>query len=106
MEAVAAEHNTDSIQQIALAYVMQKALHVIPLVGGRKVENLQDNIKALGISLGDEQIQRLDDIKPFDIGFPMNLTGEHPQETGQSNTLLASSGQIAWERSAKPIGRA
>jgi aryl-alcohol dehydrogenase-like predicted oxidoreductase len=52
---------------------MQKAPYVFPLVGGRKVEHLLDNIEALKISLSDEQILYLESVVPFDIGFPTNI---------------------------------
>jgi len=58
---------------VAIAYVMQKAPYVFPLVGGRKVEHLLDNIEALKISLSDEQILYLESVVPFDVGFPNNI---------------------------------
>ena len=58
---------------VAIAYVMHKAPYVFPLVGGRKVEHLLDNIEALKISLSDEQILYLESVVPFDIGFPNNI---------------------------------
>ena len=52
---------------------MQKAPFVFPIIGGRKVEHLLANLEALDISLDDEQIQYLESIIPFDVGFPSNL---------------------------------
>lgn len=52
---------------------MHKAPYVFPIVGGRKVEHLMDNVEALGISLTREQISYLDGILPFDKGFPNTL---------------------------------
>jgi diketogulonate reductase-like aldo/keto reductase len=46
---------------------------VFPLIGGRKVEHLKQNIQALDISLSPEQIRRIDDAKPLDVGFPYSL---------------------------------
>ena len=43
---------------------------MFPIVGGRKVEHLKQNIQALDISLSPEQIHRIDDAKPLDFGFP------------------------------------
>jgi diketogulonate reductase-like aldo/keto reductase len=43
---------------------------VFPIVGGRKVEHLKQNIQALDISLSPEQIHRIDEAKPLDFGFP------------------------------------
>ncbi|KAM5344714.1 hypothetical protein ACJ41O_010576 [Fusarium nematophilum] len=105
LEKIGAEHGTESIQQIALAYISQKARNVIPLIGVRKVEHLHDNIKALSIRLSDQQIAYLDNVKPFDIGFPMNMIGDDPRETGRSGPMIDSFAPIAWQKSARPIGR-
>jgi hypothetical protein len=43
------------------------------MVGGRKVEHLQQNVKALEISLSAEQIQRIEGAKPIDLGFPYTI---------------------------------
>ena len=55
---------------VAIAYVMQKAPYVFPIIGGRKVEHLHQNLEALDIALTPEHIQYLESILPFDIGFP------------------------------------
>ena len=49
---------------------MQKAPYVFPIIGGRKVEHLQANIEALDISLSPEQLKYLEDVVPFNKGFP------------------------------------
>lgn len=46
---------------------------MFPIIGGRKVEHLQDNLEALTISLSKEQIDYLDSLKPFDKGYPLNV---------------------------------
>ncbi|KAM0330082.1 hypothetical protein ACHAQA_004253 [Verticillium albo-atrum] len=103
---VAAEHGTESVQQIALAYVLQKTRHVFPMIGGRKVEHLEDNIKALSISLTDDQISRLEGVKKFEVGFPMDFIGHDPRETGVAPMLVGAVAPIAWERAPKAISRA
>ena len=55
---------------MAIAYHLQKQPYVFPIVGGRKVENLQKNIEALEITLSNEQIEFLENVLPFDVGFP------------------------------------
>ena len=50
---------------VAIAYVMQKTPYVFPIVGGRKVEQLQGNIQALDVALSDAQIQKIEAAKPF-----------------------------------------
>ena len=53
---------------------MHKTPYVFPIIGGRKVEQLRQNIRALDISLSPEQIQRIDGAKPVDLGFLHELT--------------------------------
>ena len=58
---------------VAIAYILHKYPYVTPIVGGRKVEQLEANVKALEISLTDKQIAYLESIIPFDPGFPNKL---------------------------------
>lgn len=76
LEKVAGEHGIESVTAIALAYVMAKAPYVFPIVGGRKVEHLVDNLQALKIKLTDKQIEYLESIVPFAPGFPNNFVGK------------------------------
>ena len=55
---------------VAIAYLLQKAPFVFPIVGGRKVEHLLGNLEALDITLSKEQIAYLESIVPVDPGFP------------------------------------
>jgi len=105
LEKVAAEHGIKSLTAVALAYVMSKTPYVFPLVGGRKVEHLHDNILSLKIKLTPEQIQFLESAKPFDPGFPHNLTGGDPHDSGHSGFLIQSTAQIDWVRNPKSIGQ-
>lgn len=65
--------NAKSITSVAIAYVMQKTPYVFPIVGGRKIEHLMDNIDALNIALSPEQIAYLEGVLPFDVGFPGSI---------------------------------
>lgn len=58
---------------MAIAYVMQKTPFVFPIIGGRKVEQLDDNIEALSIALSEEQVKYLEGILPFNPGFPHTM---------------------------------
>jgi len=103
LEKVAAEHGIKSLTAIALAYVLCKTPYVFPIVGGRKVEQLHDNIQALKIALTDEQIKYLESVKPFDLGFPHNMIGADSHETGKSSFFLASTAQMSWVCNSKAI---
>lgn len=97
LESVAREHGDASIQQIAIAYVMHKTRNVFPMVGGKRVEHIDDNIKALSIVLTDEQIERLENVKDFDIGFPLDMIHDDPRETGLPPPVTAMSAVIDWQ---------
>ncbi|KAK9327389.1 NADP-dependent oxidoreductase domain-containing protein [Lipomyces starkeyi] len=98
---VASEHGIESVTAIALAYVMSKAANVFPIVGGRKVEHMKDNIKALSIKLTDEQIEYLENVNPFSHGFPHNFIPADPNITGQS-FLIARTNAIKFPNAHKP----
>ena len=49
---------------------MQKAPYVFPIIGGRKVEHLKQNLQGLDVALSEEHIKYLESILPFDLGFP------------------------------------
>ncbi|KAL0563731.1 putative aryl-alcohol dehydrogenase aad14 [Marasmius crinis-equi] len=76
LEKVAQEVGAKSITSVAIAYVMQKTTHVFPIIGGRKVEQLEQNLEALDITLSSEQIEFLESQVPFDIGFPTTMIGD------------------------------
>ncbi|KAI4202434.1 MAG: hypothetical protein LQ346_001992 [Caloplaca aetnensis] len=77
------------ITGIALRYVMHKSPYVFPIVGGRKIEHLKDNIDALRIELTDEEVDEIDKALPFDVGFPMNMLFEWGGE--KYNTRMTTS---------------
>lgn len=104
LEKVANEHGLESPTAVALAYVMSKTPRVFPIVGGRKVEHLHQNIKALEIKLTDKQIEELESVYPFEPGFPNNFVGEDPAITGKPNFLVAGVAPMAYVPASKPIG--
>lgn len=70
---------------IALAYVMQKAPYVFPVIGGRKVDQLKSNIEALSIELTQEEIYEIEDAEKWDPGFPLNFVFESPGQKYRSD---------------------
>ncbi|KAJ5860145.1 Aryl-alcohol dehydrogenase (AAD) [Penicillium soppii] len=105
LATVAAEHGIESVTAIALAYVLCKAPNVFPLVGGRKIEHLHDNIQALTIRLTDKQIEFLEAATDFDVGFPNNFIGIDPKVTGgQQNMLMSTAGHIDYVQAPRAVG--
>ncbi|KAK7453186.1 putative aryl-alcohol dehydrogenase aad14 [Stygiomarasmius scandens] len=87
LEIVAKEFGIDTVPPIAIAYLMHKAPYVFPVLGGRKVEQLKDNIQALTISLTPEQMEFIDSQMPFDVGFPHNIINDGSQPNFMFNTV-------------------
>lgn len=103
LERVANEHGIKSLTAVALAYVMAKAPNVFPLIGGRKVHHLKDNIQALNLQLTAEQIEYLESQNPFDVGFPGNFIGPDPKVTGKASFLLAANASYSFVQSPRSI---
>ncbi|KAK4051918.1 aryl-alcohol dehydrogenase [Microbotryomycetes sp. JL201] len=104
LSAIAKEHGLESLTAVCLAYVMSKTPYVFPLIGGRKVEHLQENIKALSIKLTAEQIKRIEDVKPFDMGFPHSFVGTDPSIEGKSgNFLINTGGWVDFMKGPQPL---
>lgn len=105
LEKVAKKHNIDSPTAVALAYVMAKTPYVFPIVGGRKVQHLKDNIKSLEIKLSSEDIEYLESIVPFEPGFPNNFLGQDPHiNNGQLSFLMAGVAKMDFVQGDRPIG--
>ena len=69
VDAVADEVGATSAQ-VATAWVMHRNYLYIPIVGARKVSQIEDTIKAATVELNDEQRRRLDEVSRVDLGFP------------------------------------
>ncbi|SPN99643.1 probable norsolorinic acid reductase [Cephalotrichum gorgonifer] len=72
LEEIAQEKST-IITSVALAYVMHKSPYVFPIIGGRSISHLRDNIEALTLTLSKDDIRRIEGAVPFEIGFPHNF---------------------------------
>jgi aryl-alcohol dehydrogenase-like predicted oxidoreductase len=50
LEKVAKEVGAKHITAVAIAYLMHKTPYVFPIIGGRKVEQLEANLESLAIT--------------------------------------------------------
>jgi aryl-alcohol dehydrogenase-like predicted oxidoreductase len=72
VKAVAGETGR-SMAQVALAWLRHRSVPVIPIIGARKLPQLNDNLASLDLSLSAEQLKALDEASRIDPGFPYNL---------------------------------
>ena len=59
--------------QVALAWLRYRPVPVIPIIGARKLSQLQDNLASLNLALSAEQVKALDEASQIDPGFPYHL---------------------------------
>jgi aryl-alcohol dehydrogenase-like predicted oxidoreductase len=59
-----------SASQVAINWVRQQSSHIIPILGARRLPQLEDNLEALSFSLSDEQLARLSAVKPPELDYP------------------------------------
>jgi len=62
-----------SMAQVALAWFAHQTAPVIPIIGARKVSQLQDNLASLDLVLSAEQLKSLDGASRIEPGFPQNI---------------------------------
>jgi aryl-alcohol dehydrogenase-like predicted oxidoreductase len=62
-----------SMAQVALAWLRHQTVPVIPIIGARKVSQLQDNLGNLDLELSAEQLNSLDGASRIELGFPQSL---------------------------------
>jgi aryl-alcohol dehydrogenase-like predicted oxidoreductase len=62
-----------SMAQVALAWLRHRTVPVIPIIGARKVSQLQDNLASLDLELSAEQLKFLDGASQIELGFPQSI---------------------------------
>jgi diketogulonate reductase-like aldo/keto reductase len=66
---------------VALNWVRQQPGVVIPIIGAKRVSQLEDNLGCLNFTLTAEQLAQLNDISKIELGFPYDfLTSEQVQD--------------------------
>jgi aryl-alcohol dehydrogenase-like predicted oxidoreductase len=61
--------------QVALAWLRQRPVPVIPIVGARRLEQFRDNLACLDLRLDEFQVGHLDEVGQVELGFPHDLYG-------------------------------
>jgi aryl-alcohol dehydrogenase-like predicted oxidoreductase len=59
--------------QVALNWIRQRGNNLIPILGARRLSQLQDNMACLEFRLSDAQMQRLNAVSKIDLGFPYEM---------------------------------
>jgi aryl-alcohol dehydrogenase-like predicted oxidoreductase len=59
-----------SSAQVAIGWVLSRGYRYIPIVGARKVEQIEDNLASYDVRLTDAQLEKLDAASRIQLGFP------------------------------------
>jgi len=62
-----------SMAQVALAWLRYRPIPVIPIIGARKLSQLQDNLASFDLTLSAEHLKTLDEASRIELGFPHDL---------------------------------
>ena len=72
LEIIAKAHDT-SVAAVSLAWLSAKPGVTSPIIGARRLSQLEDNIKALDVKLGADEIATLDKLTQPKLNFPHNM---------------------------------
>ena len=82
-----------SMAQVALAWLRSRPVPVIPIIGARKLSQLQDNLTSFELTLSAGQVKTLDEASQIELGFPQNLYAKEFPRTiaygGMRDQILA-----------------
>jgi aryl-alcohol dehydrogenase-like predicted oxidoreductase len=64
-----------SASQVAVSWVRQQPGVIVPLIGANNLAQLEDNLGALEVTLGTDQMERLEAVSRVEPGFPHDFLG-------------------------------
>ena len=59
-----------SASQVALAWLRARPVPTIPIIGARKVQQVEDNLASVNLTLSPQHLARLDQASAVPLGFP------------------------------------
>ena len=74
--------------QVALSWLRHRPNPVIPIVGARRMEQLEANLESLNVRLEPEHLRRLDEASRIELGFPYDFLAK-PMVRGFTHGGLA-----------------
>jgi aryl-alcohol dehydrogenase-like predicted oxidoreductase len=65
-----------SESHVALQWMMDRDFSCIPIVGATKIDQLNDNLKAIDTKLSPEHFKKLNEVSAIELGFPGDFFNE------------------------------
>ncbi len=78
-----AESKGASVAQLALAWLLQQPAVTTVIIGANKVEQLEDNIKAIDVKFTGEELKQIDEVSRLPVEYPgwmLQMTGADRQK--------------------------
>src|SRR5262249_52971376 len=101
-----------SMAQVSLAWLRSRPAPVIPIIGARKLSQLEDNLASIDLSLSADQLKALEEASRIELGFPHELYVKELTRAfihgGMCARIIANNfltGGKNYERSQSPIRR-
>ena len=96
MRPIAETHDV-SVAQVALAWLLHKEAVTSVIIGAKRMDQLEDNIASVEVSLSDDEVARLDDVSKIPLGYPawMGALGDdrRPGEMRDIARMLSKDGE-------------
>lgn len=77
VKTVAAEIGKTS-SQVAINWLRQRDRPIIPILGARRLSQLQENLDCVHFELDDDHVKRLDEASRIELGFPHDFLSSEP----------------------------
>lgn len=104
LETIARAHET-TVARVALAWVQSQPGVTSTIIGARRLAQLEDNVRALEVKLGADDLARLEALTKPTFGFPQNMQPMFPSihNGGTSvNGVQAPPSSFVMEKHEKP----
>lgn len=88
-----------SSAQVALAWVKAQGAGVIPIVGARRVSQVEDSLGCTNVTLSEQQQARLDEVSAIDLGFPHEfLASDHVRKVSRGAEVVERIEESPWNK--------
>ena len=69
MRPIAETHEV-SVAQVALAWLLHKEAVTSVIIGAKRLDQLEDNLGSVDVTLTDDEVARLDEVSKIPLGYP------------------------------------
>jgi aryl-alcohol dehydrogenase-like predicted oxidoreductase len=100
MRPIAEAHDA-SVAQVALAWLLHKEAVTSVIIGAKRMDQLDDNLGSVDVSLTEEEVAQLDEVSKIPLGYPawMGALGDD-RKPGEMRDIAALARAVGEEKEA------